>query len=472
LSKSVQKHLNVRKDGQGWTDAQVVISLVLLNLAGGDCVDDLAILEGDKGVCEVLRNVETHGLTRKVRRALENRWRKEKRRSVPSPSAVFRYLAAFHDTEQEKLREPGKAFIPSPNANLRALMQVNRDVAAFAQMNNGHSTATLDMDATLAETLKEAALYSYQGYKAYQPLNIWWSEQGIILFSDFRDGNVPAGFDMLRVFQEGLGHLPEGVKKIRLRIDTAGYRHDLLRYCEKGENERFGRIEFAIGCPVNAEFKRVVEGVREDQWKPLYKLVNGRWQKTGTEWAEIPFVPGAISHSKNDPEYRYLAKRQPLEEQLQLEGMEQQLELPFPTMWIRGKRYKIFGIVTNMDWDGDDLIHWYHGRCGESERAHAVMKEDLAGGKLPSGDFGENAAWWQIMILALNLDAIMKKLVLGQEWHTKRMKATRYWLINLPGRVIKHSRELIMRLTKGHPSFGLLLHARKQISMLTPVPSG
>jgi len=32
------------------------------------------------------------------------------------------------------------------------------------------------------------------------------------------------------------------------------------------------------------------------------------------------------------------------------------------------------------------------------------MKDDLAGGKLPSEDFGENAAWWWIMILALNLN--------------------------------------------------------------------
>jgi hypothetical protein len=29
------------------------------------------------------------------------------------------------------------------------------------------------------------------------------------------------------------------------------------------------------------------------------------------------------------------------------------------------------------------------------------MKGDFAGGKLPSGDFGENAAWWWIMILAM-----------------------------------------------------------------------
>ena len=44
-------------------------------------------------------------------------------------------------------------------------------------------------------------------------------------------------------------------------------------------------------------------------------------------------------------------------------------------------------------------IHWLHERCGKSEEAHAVMKDDLAGGKLPSEDFGENAAWWWILVL-------------------------------------------------------------------------
>ena len=53
--------------------------------------------------------------------------------------------------------------------------------------------ATLDMDATLVETEKRDALFSYKGYKAYQPLNTYWAEQGLILHTEFRDGNVPAG---------------------------------------------------------------------------------------------------------------------------------------------------------------------------------------------------------------------------------------------------------------------------------------
>ena len=43
--------------------------------------------------------------------------------------------------------------------------------------------ATLDMDATLVETHKRAALYCYKHFKAYQPLNSWWAEQGLIVHS-------------------------------------------------------------------------------------------------------------------------------------------------------------------------------------------------------------------------------------------------------------------------------------------------
>jgi len=472
LSKSIRKHLKIREGGQGWTDSQMVLSIVLLNLAGGDCVEDIKVLEGDDGFCEVLKKAELHGLKRKVRRELLRRFRKERTRVVASPSAIFRYLAMFHDRQQDKYREPGKAFIPEANDHLRGFVEVNKDLAGFANLQNNQSTATLDMDATLVATNKSDSLFCYKGYKSYQPLNTWWAEQGIILHTEFRDGNVPAGFEQLRVFQESLGCLPEAVNQVRFRSDTAGYQHDLLKYCAMGSNDRFGVIEFAVGCDVTSEFKKAVGEVEESEWEPIYKVVRGKKEATGVEWAEVCFVPNAIGHSKKGPEYRYLAKREVIVEQQVLPGMDQQFSLPFPTMEAKGKRYKVFGIVTNMDWQGGELIHWHHQRCGKSEEAHSVMKEDLAGGKLPSNDFGENAAWWWMMILALNLNAMMKKLVLGKAWEPKRMKAIRYWLINLPGRVVNRSRSLIIRLTSNHPSLELLIEARRKIARLNPAGGG
>ncbi len=61
----------------------------------------------------------------------------------------------------------------------------------------------------------------------------------------------------------------------------------------------------------------------------------------------------------------------------------------------------------------------------------------------------------------------MKHLVLGGNWATKRMKAIRFALINLSGGIIKHSRELIIRLTGDHVSNELLLMIRSRILCLS-----
>ena len=199
LGESIRHHVKVREEGQGWTDRQMVISLMLLNLAGGEAVDDLRVLEADEGLCRMLGRAETHRQRAFERRAERNRWRGGRRRSVPSPSAVFRYLSQFHDASQEEKREPEKAFIPAPTDTLRGLTKVNAEMVGFVQDHAGHRQATLDMDATLIPTHKQEACYCYEGYKAYQPLVSYWAEADLVVHSEFRDGNVPAGYEQLRV---------------------------------------------------------------------------------------------------------------------------------------------------------------------------------------------------------------------------------------------------------------------------------
>ena len=75
LRSSVERRVGLRGGGQGWTDSQIITSLILLNLAGGESVMDLEVLEKDAGLCRVLRHAETHGMRRRERRALKARWR-------------------------------------------------------------------------------------------------------------------------------------------------------------------------------------------------------------------------------------------------------------------------------------------------------------------------------------------------------------------------------------------------------------
>jgi len=466
LEQSVARHVAVTGN-QGWSDRQMVSALVLLNLAGGEGLDDLDRLEADGGLCRLVRAAEAHGRSRQARRAEERRWRRQRSRTLPSPHAAGRWLAWFHDADEEARREAGRAFIPASSEGVAGLWRVNGDLLEAVQAQRPAAQATLDMDATLIETHKRTALYCYKHFKAYQPLNTWWAEQGLIVHSEFRDGNVPAGHEQLRVLEEAARLLPAGVTKLYLRSDTAAYQQNLLKYCAEGKNRRFGVIEFAISADVTAEFRQAAAELPEAAWQTLDRIVDGERYASGQQWAEVGYVPNWAGMSKTAPDYRFLAIREPLDE-LDLGDAEQ---LPFPTMSFgTAGRYKLFGLVTNRTLPGDEVIRWQRERCGKSEEAHAVMKDDLAGGRLPSGLFGANAAWWAIMVLAHNLNAMMKRLVLGGDWAARRMKAMRFHLIALPGRVVRHARQLIVRLSAG--ALDLIRDARAAILSLQPAPSG
>lgn len=471
LLRAADTHVGVRAGGsQGFTDGQFLLALCLLNLVGGEGVADLDVLESDEGLGEMVRAAELSGLTGSERRAFKRRFGGARPRTFPSASAAFRYLSEFHDAESEARRVEGKAFIPPVTDALRGLRQVNAEIVRHAQLRSPQSVATLDQDATLVEAAKQNAKWSYKGFPGYQPLNVYWAEQDLLLHSEFRDGNVPAGFEQLRVLRESLSYLPEGVKTARLRSDSAGYQAELLRYCAEGTDERFGVIEFAIASDVTKEFKAAVAQLGPADWHRLHRTTNGKRKETDQEWAEVCFVPNSLSTRKDGPTYRFLAIREPLE-QLDLPGVDPQRELPFPTMeFENGAKFKLFGVVTNMDIPGEELIWWHRERCGRSEAAHAIMKDDLAGGRLPSGKFGVNAAWWAMMVMSYNVAALMKRVVLGGSWASKRMKAVRFGLINVAARLVNHAGATILRVCERHPAFQLLRDARLSILALAHAP--
>ena len=469
LGESVRRHVGVREDTQGWTDAQMVMSLVMLNLAGGESVDDLRLLEKDEGLGRVVATAESHRMRRPERRAQRNRWRRERLRVVPSPTAVFRYLERFHDEAEEAKRRSRGAFIPAPNDALRGLGRVNAELVSFAGGHAGHTEATLDMDATLIGTHKRQARFCYKKYKAYQPLTTYWHEADLVVHSEFRDGNVGAGYEQLRVLKESLQCLPSGVSKVMMRSDSAGYQKELLKYCAEGRDERFGVIEFCVGVDVMPEFREAVSEVEEDGWQDLYRTEGEQPERTGQQYAEVGYVTSWTGYSRNSPDYRFIAIRERLINPPLFDMDTEKLSVPVMEMG-DGKWYKLTGVVTNRQLPGDELVRWYRQRCGKGEEVHSVLKEDLAGGRLPSGKFGSNAAWWAIAVLAFNLNSAMKRLVLGEEWVSRRLKAVRFGVICVAGRVVRHARRLIIRLARGHPTYELLVNAQRRIHALAAAP--
>lgn len=82
----------------------------------------------------------------------------------------------------------------------------------------------------------------------------------------------------------------------------------------------------------------------------------GRPSPTGQQWAEVCYVPNWAGHSKQGADYRFLAIREPLRRQLTLPGCDEPAADPDSVELPDGARYKIRGIVTNRNVDGNELI--------------------------------------------------------------------------------------------------------------------
>ena len=96
LSREVDARVGICGE-QGWLDRHHVLSLILLNVAGGECVEDIRMLEADAGLCRIFREAECYGLGRGARKEMEKRFRKGRSRTFPSPTRLYEYLDEFHN---------------------------------------------------------------------------------------------------------------------------------------------------------------------------------------------------------------------------------------------------------------------------------------------------------------------------------------------------------------------------------------
>ena len=118
LAEAIRRRVGVA-GSQGWLDIQMVLAVVFLNLAGGDCVDDIERLERDGGFSAILRAIEKELLSRAERRAMKARWRRERERATPSPSAISAWLERF-TTRPRPRRKRERLLFPRSRRGFRA----------------------------------------------------------------------------------------------------------------------------------------------------------------------------------------------------------------------------------------------------------------------------------------------------------------------------------------------------------------
>lgn len=392
LEGVVATALRLRARDRGYSEFDKLHALVLVQAAGGECVEDVRVLATDRGLVRLLG------------------------RPLPSPDALHDFLAAFQDDALLAQRPAAGAWIPAEPAALEALAAVNTTVVARAATALPSAGATLDLDATVIESHKRDALPHYKGGRGYQPVAVLWAEADLLLADEYRDGNVPAGMGTLAVARRAIAAVPAAIRTRYFRGDSACYEDALLKYLV-AEN-----LGFTISADMSPELRRVCT-----QPGLPWQVLEERVTET-VALADVEFVPGAW-HKMAAP-LRYVAMR--------FDARQGQLFVGDP---------KYLAVVSNR-WDLSPaaLVRWHWEKAGTIEHAHDVTKNDLAAGTPPSGKFGANAAWYRLTLLTYNLLTVLRRVALPERFYAARPKRLRYEVFTVPAAIRAHARRVTARL--------------------------
>lgn len=390
----------VKRRKRGLLPSQLVEGLFSLWAAGGERCEDLAQLREDTALALLLG----HGL--------------------PAPQTARDFLEAF-DEAVPPLWQGATCHVPGEGERLQGLAKATRRLIGFVQERAPQAVATIDVDATILESQKRSALATYDGRTGYQPVIALWAEQDVVVADEFRDGNVPAGSGNRRLVERAVAALPRGIDQVLIRADSAAYEHELLRWLDA---RGFG---YGISADMSRELVAAIRALPDHAWR-----LEREDSDAVRHWAEVAYVPSDGVAAKDRPiPPRYLVSR---------------VSKKQGRLFADGGEVKHFAIVTNRpDPDGGeglDLIRWQRGKAGTVEHAHRVLKDELAAEALPSQKFGANAAWFRLNVMLYNLLSAFKRIALPPELHDARPKRLRFVLLNGIGRVIRHAREIVLRL--------------------------
>lgn len=402
-------HLHRRRPAH--EPGRVLVDLAAMLLDGGECVSDLGAL-------------------------------------ADQPELFGR--VASHSTASRVLHAIG----PGERAAVRAARAAARE-RAWA-VGGRPERIVLDFDSHLVEvhSEKEGAAPNRKHGFGFHPLGCWLDETGEALAMVLRSGNAGANTaaDHITVLDAALAQLPADVsdrerdepEEILARADAAGATHAFAAAL------RERKMRFSLGYYVTEAVGQAALALDDEAWRPA---LDADGQPREGAW--VAELTGHVDLAAWPEGTRLIVRK----------------ERPHPGAQLRfsdagGHRYQAF--LT--DQHGDDLAalevcHRLHARV-EDRIAEA---RELGLARLPFHAFSDNETWLEIILLAQDLLAYTRALVLDPDSARLAPKRLRHRLLHVAGRLTRSGRRRTLHLPAAWPWAEAIIAAFARLRTL-PAP--
>lgn len=306
---------------------------------------------------------------------------------------------------------------------------------------------TIDLDATEVEvygSAKQGTAYNYKGQRAGRPHLATWAEAGIVLAGDLLPGDVDPRAGVTGLLDRALAVLAAaapGHGRVRVRGDIGYFTKDLANAVVQAGGD------FAIGANRNRATWRAAAAIPETAWAPALGMRNA--QVAAADYAPKGWPAGTRCLIRR---VRYDAATLSVDPRARRRKTIPRGQL---TLALGGQVEQVWAysfIVTNLDIStrakARSVEAWFRHRTDIEDRIRDA-KHGAALRHLPSGDQAVNTAWMWGALLAVNLSAWVHELGGLDDGNGRargHLNRLRRELICIPGRVVRHARQITLRL--------------------------
>jgi hypothetical protein len=306
----------------------------------------------------------------------------------------------------------------------------------------GITVVDLDASIVFAASDKENAAPTYKGGIGFCPNLATCDNTDDVLVIDPRPGNATSNdaADNIAVLDRAVERLPGRYRRRMLvRLDGAGFSHELLEHIAAGGQVKGRNWEFSAGWSCTDREMDAIAALPDDAWTAAIEQDGEPVQNAYV--AELTGLLDLQAWQQKIPGLRVLVRDEPLHPRYRKRATDREKAL--------GRRYQL--IVTNTQ---VGQIAWLDAR----HRSHVHVENDVKQAKdlglnnWPSRFWTINVTWTQIIALAANLLACYRQLALPDgDLRDAAPKLLRYRLWQLPARLTRGQRKQWLHLRADWP---------------------